>query len=234
MSDTPLPSILFADKDYYRSEEWIRGIRRNQTERGITSYQTKTDGSKDVIADYLMNQKIIEIGGKVAIEAELVLAQNENAYHSPALSGAHKREWEHLGTTTSNGSGLGMFIDEKPGILWENPMEAPSLNYVINISTSGDYYVWFFVKYDDRGEDAIRIGVNGKIIPLEQQYIQDGFFSYRYLNIHLWHWNLFTKVSFKNGMNILSIYGRSALVKIDRIYLTLTDELPHLDAQWDM
>ena len=231
-SEIPIPSILYADQDYYKGEEWIKGTWRGQERLGKTTYGKRSDGTKDVVKDFLLGRKITEQNGKIRIEAEAVLAQDGYAWHTPSVPGAYKGEWEHLGTATSNGSGLGMFIDARPGILWEDPFTAPSLNYVMDVSTPGEYFLWFYVKYDDCGEDSVRAGINGRIIPAAEQYSKNGFFNYRYLNLHVWHWNLFAKVSLKRGRNFLSVFGRSALVKIDRIYLSLTAELPPLDAEW--
>lgn len=222
------PVMLFADSSFY-SQDFIGAdlMRMDQNQLGEKKYQSRLDGTKDVVADYLANQRLIEKHGQIAFEAEQVLAQDSNAYMTKTTIG----EWEHVGAPSNGGMGLGMVVKEIANDKWKNPTETPGLHFNFIINNPGDYAVWLLLKYSTRGHDKIIIAVDGQVCQSDTYISQRGLFSY--LNLSIWHWNQLTSLSFSKGKHILSVYGVSSEVVIDRIYLTKNGDLPPLDAQWD-
>ncbi|MGX7131614.1 glycosyl hydrolase 115 family protein [Enterococcus songbeiensis] len=233
-SAVPLPDILYADRNYY-NQEFLAAhlIRKKQNKLASPKSYLRPDGTKNVItniAAIFSTDQIIQSNGKIAFEAELALGETPNAFTTKSLPFAPSGYWEHLGSPTDGGNGLGMYIKQKEGLLWSDSRQAPGLHYRFMINDPGEYFVWLFLKYDNKGTDGICIGANGTIQPVTEQYSRKGLFSF--LNLQIWHWNLISKLELKKGENLFSIYGRTAGVKIDRVYLTKTDELPPLDAEW--
>lgn len=231
IEEVPLPEILFCGKNYYQQRFLHETLtRKKQNKLGTEQYLANADGTKNIIKKYLTQSIIKEENGIIAFEAEFVLAQNNVANSTTSYPNKKVGEWEHIGAPTNNGTGLGMYINGEEGILWENGLGAPKMNYLLDVNYEGDFYIWIFLKYNKRGKDEVCFSVNNELLPKEDYYSKKGLFSY--MNLQIWHWNLLAKAKFKAGKNIFSIVGKTAGVQIDRIYLCRTDTEPPLDQYW--
>lgn len=231
-SDVENPVILFAD-EYFYSQDFIGAdlVRKEQAILGEKTYFTREDGTKDIINDYLKNQPLLSSNGTIAIEAEQALAQDQNAYLTAAHPDAATGTWEPIGSTTADGTGIAMTIrDQQEGTLWPDPRKAPGMHYSIEVAEAGDYAVWFFLKYDNRGADKLALAVDDELFDPAEYTNRRGLFSY--LSLSIWHWNQLTTLHLEAGRHVLSIYGVSANVAVDRIFMTKQAELPPIDAEW--
>lgn len=226
-----LPLILFADDSFY-SQDFIGAdlIRKEQTQLGIKRYQSRHNGTKDLVADYLSNHPLIEKNGQLAIEAEQVLAQDSNAYTTSAKTALRTGNWEHIGAPSNGGTGLAMVVKNHADNNWENVTDAPGLHFNLMIDNPGNYAVWLLLKYSTRGHDKIALAVDGQLYDQRSYISQRGLFSY--LSLSIWHWNQLTSRNFNRGNHVLSLYGISTEVAIDRIFLTKNGDFPPLDAKW--
>ena len=48
----------------------------------------------------------------------------------------------------------------------------------------------------------------------------------------IWLWTLLSDVELEAGRHVLSVLARKSGLRIDRIYLTIGDQLPPVDANW--
>lgn len=234
LQHTSEPDLILANYAFYH-QDFIgaRLEKLSQKKEGQKTYQPREDGRKDVIRDDLCGKEIQEKDGRIAFEAELALAENANGYTTPSLPGAVPGTWTHIGTPTSGGSGLGMVIEGADGILWSDPKTAPAMHYQIEAEHAGTYKVWLLLKYDGRAGQDLMVGANEYIVRPEERTCPHGIFHF--LTTSVWHWHEFASVELKEGKNVFHIFGRSANVKIDRVFLVreeLDDALPAADGDW--
>jgi len=155
----------------------------------------------------------------VAFEAELALMETSGAWTAPSKWG---ERWLHTQAETSGRMGLAMVaLGERP---WEDPLAAPTLRYRIQVPATGTYHVWLLVKFSAQDDDSCWVGVDGHVQPIAEQY--SGGDLYTFGTQELWHWTHLSDLVFTAGSRIFSIHARKPGLRIDRVYLTLTDEYP--------
>lgn len=230
-NEVSLPEILYVDQHYYQQPLFSAHlVREKQTKLADPAEQLNVNEKNSLITQF-RQQKIVEKNNTLAFEAELVLAENENYYTTENLPNTPTGCWEHLGTPTNRGMGLGMYI---PGsdTRWPEGTGAPELHYTLQVTNPGKYAVWILLKYEAKGGDSVLVGLDGQVQSLTQQNSPKGFFSY--LNQQIWHWNLVSEIELHAGINDFTIYGRSAGVKIDRLFLNSDGQRPPLDADFQI
>lgn len=72
--------------------------------------------------------------------------------------------------------------------------------------------------------------MDGEFQPVSEQFMQGNIWSYEAKQI--WRWIPFTELYLENGVHTLSIASQRPGMRIDRIFLTQTDELPPTDQNW--
>jgi len=191
------------------------------------SYQDE-NGRKDIIASFGKGA-FQENAGKIALEAEYALENSEYAYRTNT-SDAPEENWAHTNSETDGYTGLAMYI-RKLGLRWTDPAQAPSMNFKVQVSQSGAYYVWMLVKFDDNETSSIAIGVDGQAQPFTDQYLGGNLWTYEAEQV--WRWMLISKLELEEGERLLTLYAGASGLRVDRIYLSLGEELPPDDAAWE-
>ena len=120
---------------------------------------------------------------------------------------------------------------EPAGKFYEDPWDAPGLNYKIQIQHTGSYHVWMLMYIPDERSDSLILALDGSVQPQEEQFSGGGQFTYG--TSHIYYWNLISDIRLAAGEHIFSILPVKTGFRVDRIYLTMGDELPPGDAEWD-
>lgn len=219
-----LPPTLYAGREYWQGEPdplARRVLRVPQHGRGRRRYAARADGTTDVVAEFGTG-RLSEVNGRLAIEAEYALAGDRYGWTTPAAD-LPALGWTHTQAETDGGSGLAMHVDA-PGRHWDDPATAPALHYAIEVTHPGRYHAWLLIKCDHQNDDACWLAVDGQVTDCAALFGWD--------TTQLWHWTTVTDLELSAGAHTLSIHAAKAGLRIDRIYLTLGDELPPDDAAW--
>ncbi|MFC5469127.1 glycosyl hydrolase 115 family protein [Cohnella suwonensis] len=227
--EVPPPSVLFATSDSSKMYDPIFLEERPQMALGEKRYANlcNSRGEKDVLREF-GSGVFIESGGIVAIEAEYALENSSNAYLTPSNDGSNK-SWSHLQAETNGRTGFAMHVAE-PGILWENPENAPGMHYRMNIRTPGEYHVWLLVRHYNSKSDSCYLSVDGVATPLSKLLGKGDLNTYN--TAQAYYWCLISDMELTTGEHVFSILARKSQLRVDRIYLTVGNELPPMDAQW--
>lgn len=225
----PLPPTVYADREYWLGPDPLARRARvvPQPGRGALRYPVRDDGTKDVLAEFGTG-RLVAAGGRLAIEAEYALAGTSDGWITPE-AGAAPANWTHTQAETDGGSGLAVHVDA-PGRHWDEPAPAPALHYAIEVTDPGRYHTWLLVKTDHTQDDACWLAVDGVAQPAEEQLGGGGLFGWD--TSQLWHWTLVAGLELSAGEHVFSIHAAKAGLRVDRIYLTLGEELPPDDAAW--
>ena len=162
-----------------------------------------------------------EESGAVKIDAASVLAQSAFAYTESDV-------WEYCGSESYGRSGLAMYI-RKPELAWENPCEAPSLNYRIKVS-GGTYTVWVLAKFSEKAEAYLGAGIDK--IPFSEDNLYGKGCLWRYEAEQIYRYVPIGSAQLTEGEHLLSVYSMRSGLRFDRIYVTKGDELPPTDMEW--
>lgn len=227
--ELPLPKQVYAGKDFWKIDRlYALNEEYEQNKRGAErNYYDINKGGKNVL-NKIANMDFYEKNGRLGIEAECALAQTKKAWITTASSGICS--WEHLQAETAGGTGLAMQT-EPAGISFDNPYDAPWLNYKISIKEKGNYHVWILMYVPDSSSDMLALALDGNIQPVEKQFSHGGQFTYG--TSHIYYWNLLSDIELTKEEHILSIIPIKTGFRVDRIYLTRGDELPPDDGGWD-
>ncbi|MDF2939252.1 MAG: hypothetical protein K0Q90_4625, partial [Paenibacillaceae bacterium] len=229
--DIPLPDALYVSPAYNRIKDitFIPVEKVPQQKLGAARYAElgKAGGPKDIIREF-GSGNFMESGGIVAIEAEYALANTAGAYLTDAADGSGL-SWSHLQAETNGHTGFAMHV-APPGILWENPEAAPGMHYRVNISAPGQYRVWLHMRHYNNQSDSCYLALDGAARPLEEQPRKGNHHTYN--TAYVYYWCFLSKLELSAGEHVLSILARKSQLRVDRIYLTLGDELPPADAEW--
>lgn len=218
---------------YYAAlKQWRGSLANSMIVKELPIAGAKKDylnvhNEKDIQASFGTGA-FIEKDGKLALEAECVLEQSEYAF---TKAGSQPESvWIHSNAETCAQTGLAMYVREK-GSRWTVPTDAPSLNYKIKVNNTGKYCVWMLIKFDTLTKGTCFIGVDDYIQPLEEQYMKGSVFAY--CAEQVWRWTPITELDITEGEHTLSIYAAASDFRIDRIYLTTSEELPPDDFAWE-
>lgn len=230
--EVELPKMEYAEKGFYEDHHrivYVPCTRFPQKQLGKPIYQDFFESkSKKNLRDLLEDGVFTEREGKIAIEAEAVLLESENAYRTYGADEKQSR-WEHLQAESDGGSGFAMQVEEE-GLLWENPKEAPGMHYRIQVKEGGIYQLWFLVRHYDQRSDSCYISLDGVVGELKEQAGRGNLNSYN--TSYIYYWCHMKEIHMEVGEHTLSIYARKSQLRIDRIYLSKTEELPPADALW--
>lgn len=223
----PLPPVVYAGPGFWDSDTTFKpNLAVPQRALGAPRRWTRDDGSKDVVG-LLGSGAVIETDGVIAFEIENALIEDATAWTTPSTSPVVA--WTHTQAETDGGSGLAMHVADR-GLRWDDPVEAPGLHYALQVSHPGLYHVWLLVKFDSRDDDACLLSVDGAAQSAEQQFSGGDLYSFGTQQI--WLWTLLSDIELTAGRHVLSILARKSGLRIDRAYLTTTNELPPADAEW--
>jgi hypothetical protein len=186
-----------------------------------------SDGTKDMIREF-GSGIFVEQAGVLAVEAEYALENSVNAYLTPGTDGSDL-SWSHLQAETNGRTGLAMHV-APPGILWNNPEQAPAMNYRLSISTPGVYRVWMLIRHYNDQSDSCYLALDGEVRPLSEQLGQGTLHTYN--TAYVYYWCLISDLELTAGEHVFSVLARKSQLRVDRIYLTLGEELPPADAEW--
>lgn len=227
-SELPLPDVVYAGPGFWDGDTTFRRNLVIPQDRLATPVPTTPDGSKNVL-EVLGRGDVIEADGVIAFEAENALAQDHSAWLTPSLDDAPVL-WTHTQAETGGRAGLAMHVDVR-GRQWDDPLLAPGMHYALGVHSAGTYRVWTLVKFESRDDDSCFLALDGTAEPLDRQF--SGGDMYSFGTQQIWFWSLMTTLDLKPGRRTFSILARKAGLRVDRVYLTLGDELPPTDARWE-
>lgn len=229
--EVPPLNMLYTPREYFetRDEIFLQCPQVPQDTLGEPRYAGigNSDGGKDLIREF-GSGVFVETDGVVAIEAEYALENSENAYLTPGTD-EYRLSWSHLEAETNGRTGLAMHV-AGPGLRWEEPEHAPGMHYRMRIHTPGKYLVWMLIRHYNKTSDSCNLAVDGKGIPLTEQFGKGELNTYNTSNVY--YWSVFAEVELTAGEHVFSVLARKPEFRVDRIYLTTGDELPPVDAKW--
>lgn len=227
--ELPLPELVYAGKDFWKIDRlYAHNEAYPQTHRGKARNYGNTDSAEKDILKQISVDSLTEDKGRLFIEAEYVLTETVTAWRTPDKEGISR--WEHLQSETAGRTGFAM-QSEPAGKFYEDPWDAPGLNYKIQIQHVGSYHVWMLMYVPDERSDSLVLAVDGSVQPQEEQFSGGGQFTYG--TSHIYYWNLISDIRLAAGEHIFSILPIKTGFRVDRIYLTMGEELPPGDAEWD-
>lgn len=91
--------------------------------------------------------------------------------------------------------------------------------------------MWMLMYVPDERSDSLVLAVDGDIQPQKAQYAPGGQFTYG--TSHIYYWNRISDIRLAAGEHVLGILPVKTGFRVDRIYLTVGEELPPGDAEWD-
>lgn len=225
--EIPLPAVVYAGRRFWTEDVlYARNERYFPVKTGRQRYHPAADGTMDRIAAFGRGS-MQEREGHIAWEAEYALEQSADAWMTTDTEG---NGWTHRQAETDGRTGLAMCLPGKQKT-WADEEDAPVLHYRLCCSHGGLYQVWLLMKYD--GEIASRCGflLDGDVVPKERLVREGNFFTYR--TEHMWCWQRMAEVYLKKGEHVFGIIGAGSGLCIDRIYMTLGEENPPLDEEWE-
>lgn len=230
--EIPPTNTFYATRDFYDQLEYQvyhKCLQYPQDGVGVKRYENilKSSEQKDVIKEFGTGT-FVEVNGVVAIEAEYALENSDNAYLTISKDES-KLSWSHLQAETNGRTGFAMHV-EASELVWENPYEAPALNYKLIINNPGTYHVWLLIRYDTRHSDSCYISLDGNVQPLSEQFNKGSLHTFNTEQIY--YWCLMSDIEITLGEHIFSIIARQSQLRVDRIYLTKEDQLPPNDCLW--
>jgi hypothetical protein len=104
------------------------------------------------------------------------------------------------------------------------------MHFALDIGRPGTYRVWLLVKFDDNQDDSCVIAVDGIPQPISEQYSRGELCAYGLRQ--RWIWVHLSDIDLTDGDHTFSVLARKSGLRVDRVYLTLGDELPPVDAHW--
>jgi len=227
-TDVPPHPVVYVRRHYWDTETtFTRNEAVPQTQLGPSRYLPRADGTKDVLAA-LPDAPATEHEGHLALEVEAALAQNARSWLTPSID-EPVVGWSHTQAETDGGTGLALHVDVR-GRQWHDPSTAPGIHQRVIVTSGGTYHVWLLVKFDSNDDDACVLALDGVPQPVTEQFSGGSLFSFG--TAQLWHWTHLSDITISPGTHTLSLLARRSGLRVDRLYLTLGDELPPPDATW--
>lgn len=221
----PLPEVIYADKEFWKKERlYLKNVTKCQEKLGKRKYACDRNGHKNVFKQF-GHGCFIEENGVLAFGTEYALENSEYAFIKPSLDGIM---WEHTNSESDGRTGIAMHIPDND-LFWTKSADAPSLNYNICCS-KGTYHVWLLLKYDDECTAHCGIGIDGKELPQSRMFNQGHLFNYG--TQQNWVWMILSEIDLEAGRHLFSVYARASQFRVDRIYLSKTEEYPPMDCEW--
>ena len=221
-----LPDVIYADKSFWAKDRlFLKNETCKQERLGAKKYACDSRGHKNVFASF-GNGVIQEKQGIIAWGAEYALENSEYAFCKPSPEGVL---WEHTQSETDGRTGIAMHVAEDD-LFWTDMKTAPSMNYKLNCN-GGTYNIWLYLKYDDEPNAHCTISIDGEEIPQAKMY--NGGRLWNYGTKQNWIWMIVAETEMSEGEHLFSICARASQFRVDRIYLSKTEEHPPIDAQWE-
>jgi hypothetical protein len=230
--EVPLPNTIYADKEFFEHRErqvYSLCQQYAQNELGNKRYEKfwKSTQNKDILQEFDTGV-FTEDNGIVAIEAEYALENSENAYITNSKDNTNI-SWSHLQAETNGRTGFAMHVD-KPALLWEDPQTSPGLHYKVNIQNAGIYHVWMLIRYYNGTSNSCYLALDGEVQPLSGQF--NGGNLHTYNTEQVYYWCLMSDMVLASGVHTFSVLARKSELRVDRIFLSQSDELPPDDVMW--
>ncbi|GAA2971563.1 hypothetical protein JOD63_003461 [Microbacterium terrae] len=225
--ELPTPDQLYADRSFWSGDTTNRRpIAAPQPRRSLQPESLEPPVAKDLLAG-IATGPLVESGGVVAFEAEDALADTGHAWLTPEEGGAAR--WVH--TQAESAARVGLALQVRPRALrWHDPLQAPAMHFAIDVTTGGSYRVWLLVSFQDDRDDSCVIALDGVPQPVEDQFSHGSLCTYGLRQA--WVWTHISDLEIAEGRHTFSIHARESGLRVDRIYLTLGNELPPIDARW--
>ncbi len=220
----PLPDVIVCDKIFWKNNyTYLKNTVVKQERSGIAKYAPGPGGRKNVFEKF-GSGVFAEKNGRLAFGTEYALENSENAY---MLASANGIGFEHTNSESDGRTGLAMYV---PGFeVYFDEGDEPSLNYRIE-TTGGRYNIWLLIKYDDERNARIGIAIDGTEIPQEEMFGHGRLFNYG--TKQNWIWMIVAVADIRQGRHVFSLRAKASEFKIDRVYLTKTEEWPPVDADF--
>ena len=221
----PLLEVIYADKEFWKKERlYLKNVTKQQDRLGKEKYACDENGHKNVFTQFGQGC-FLEENGVLAFGTEYVLENSEYAFITSSVDGV---VWEHTQSESNGRTGLAMHIPAND-LFWSSGEGAPALNYSIRCS-KGKYNVWLLLKYDDEHNAHCGIGIDGEELPQSRMFNHGFLFNYG--TQQNWVWMVVTELELEEGQHLFSLYARASQFRVDRIYLSKTEEYPPMDCDW--
>jgi hypothetical protein len=223
----PLPPAVYVPRTYWdRETTFTRNVTAPQSRPAIPPARV-ANGRKDLLAG-MSPGPVFAVDGAVHIDVARALLNSADGWLTSSLD-EPVVSWTHTQSETDGGAGLALQIDAA-GRTWDDSAIAPGLHVSFDIGTAGRYRAWGLFKFDSDTDDSCVLSMDGVIQPTAQQYSGGDMFSFGVAQV--WTWVELSEFPLPAGRHVISVLGRKARLRVDRLYLTLGDELPAGDADW--
>ncbi|MEV0748213.1 glycosyl hydrolase 115 family protein [Streptomyces sp. NPDC050273] len=223
-----LPPLVHVPRGYWDGDTtFTPNLTTQQRSLGPARHPARPDGTKDLLAD-LTPGPVREHDGVLAIDAERALLASADGWLTPSID-EPVVGWTHTQAETEGGTGLALHVDA-PGRRWEDPGSAPGIHLAVQVRTPGSYHVWALVKFDGADDDSCVLALDGTPQPASEQFGGGDLFTFA--SAQAWVWAELSELTLTVGRHTVSVLARKARLRVDRLYLTLGNELPPGDAQW--
>jgi hypothetical protein len=220
--------VVYVRREFWDAETtFTRNEVVEQQALGPARLVPAPDGTKDVVA-LLGAGPVPERDGRIALEAERALLGTVDGYLTASLDDP-RVGWTHTQAETDGGTGLALHVDAA-GRAWDDPLTAPGFHLRIDVATAGTYRVWALVKFDSDDDDSLVLALDGTPQPVSEQFCGGDLFSFG--TAQAWVWEELSDLEVRPGQHTLSVLARRSRLRVDRLYLTLGDERPPVDAEW--
>lgn len=157
----------------------------------------------------------VEVNGKVTIDLVSALENGDACSNASGLGSGDYNGityfWEH-GT-----NGRGMQIVPKDNMLWTpSSQNKPALSYDVELTTTGDYYVYLYASFADANSDSALIGLDGGT-PRELALSYSASGGNRWTTSSAWKINVPTA-----GKHTVNVYARESGANMHLLYLSKT------------
>ncbi|WP_344065995.1 glycosyl hydrolase 115 family protein [Microbacterium pumilum] len=225
--DVPLADQLYADRRFWDGETTNRKAIAVAQQR-LSSWPSKSSPptTKDLMADVGLGP-LAQKNGVIAFEVEDALADTKHAWRTQA--DGDSSDWVQTQAETAARTGLAMHVRPR-GLSWEEPLEAPGMHFAIDVIGGGTFRVWLLLSFQDDQDDSCVIALDGVPQLVEEQFSGGSLCTYGARQA--WIWAHLSDLEIDEGPHTFSIHARKSGLRIDRVYLTLGDELPPVDANW--
>lgn len=224
---------LYVDRAFWASGDPMFAQPRKAAGVGVQAKLSGREKAGSTTVDHDAGSQVC-----IAIEAESVLGETESAWMTPSAAGEC---WTHTQAETANRTGLAMVALSNPLNVevgtppqapkrWESPESAPALHYRIQVSKPGMYHVWLLVWFSSQDDDSCWVCLDGVTQPLAEQFSRGELYGFGTQAV--WHWTHLSDLHIPAGEHTLSLHARKAGFRVDRIWLSLSDDDPPDDAHF--
>lgn len=229
----PMPPapVVYVPRDYWDGPNTFRRNESVPERLGPPRALPEPDGRVDRLA-HLPRGPVVERDGAIAVEAARALLGTGDGWLTPSLD-EDPVSWRHAHAETDGGTGLAMHVDAAGSgqrRQWPADHTAPGLHVRIEVVTGGRYRVWALVRFTGYDDDALALALDGVVQPPGEQFCGGSLYSFGTQQV--WVWAELSELDVTPGVHTLSVLAVEAGLRVARLFLTLGDERPPLDARW--